>query len=880
MKTLRKKTNKTKKTSGRSASDKKAMKFLSLLSDVLFFSPPRPSWLAAVAIALGIYLLTFVGFEKEHWVAGWILAGVSLCLFTRLFRPGVMRERVFLLLGPIGSILVGVGLLSFPSFGWDFPSKHSLDLPHPLLFIMSGVLALFLCFLAFRPESRAEVEISGRTAGFCLLLVLGLATWLRLCHFGDPYAMYWDDFAISMIDGRGVVDFGEHHMLFPLGDRQPFYNYLVVLMYYLFPGWNSIVIQNVTWAGIDLAATWMLYLLGKETGGRRVGLIVAAFGAVSKPFLISCLTGQSLIPTSLYIAAALFFTFRVLKTPNLRRFLEWGASIAFGAYCYQTGRPYIWLLVIIVLFLMLLDQRERAAKRPIWIMGISLAFVWTVAFLYFNNFLPLSKAVVNGWTLSLVLVGMGIWIYFLRMKMAAGRPGYKVLDWGLGVLVAGALMFPILRQADFAAHASALSIFHKDGQLQITGAALSQALQKVSITLRTVFITGFDRADMGLPGEGFFDLPSELLVILGLVYFLARPDRMRSFLFVCALFGLIPHVFSTGSDPHSGKLLGVVAPLYLLGAMGVENIFRSLKARGGNRYGFYLFLLLGLGLVGWGAWGMYQRFYVIIPARATADSLIHKQVRQDSPRCRIFLHPSPFFFSVATQGVLNEGYDVYLLRDNSNAIDVEQGAARKDVLVMLSGNDKVLIERFQKEFPMGRWEETRIYSQQPQDASFMKRIYIPAGSIPTLDPAAGVLKLLYFHEVPNPSWRRCLYAHRVGLGMGIIKFEERVADPWASIIPGSEGLLSARVEGSISIPATGHYTFSAKTGNYVVLTIGGTRVLDSRPRMRVAEVQRRIHLKAGVYPVVLLTYYQMGLEVPEILVQFPGGVDRRRLGSW
>src|SRR5258708_5676227 len=182
--------------------------------------------------------------------------------------------------------LTMAGLYSLPNFHINLPKGGFFDqlLVHPFL-LWVGLIGMTVTYYRL-PESAERPEMPRWLAFLWFVFFFGLCFFYRFYHPLEPSAPFWYDNQVVIGDIRGIIDAGAHHLLFPFGEREPFFPYLTAGLWELFPDANAVWIVRLSCTVIDLGTLWGLYLLGSAIRGRRMGLILTAFWAVSLPMTI------------------------------------------------------------------------------------------------------------------------------------------------------------------------------------------------------------------------------------------------------------------------------------------------------------------------------------------------------------------------------------------------------------------------------------------------------------------------------------------------------------------------------------------------------------------------------------------------------------------
>ena len=865
-------------------SQKKRQRKKSGLSTVLRSAPAISKISAPYRRWVLVSLLTVISsgwcIDHDRYGTGVVLFLSAIALIGRLPVETRTGTRWGSFCTVIGLALLGWGVLTAPGLSQNLAPGPAWSGPHHAPYYL--VLGLFLSFWGFKAlPQKPQSDLSPWLARILFLAILGVSIKMRFSHLQDPYPLYWDDMAVSALDSKNIVDLKEYHMLFALGDRQPFYQYFMALIYVIFPNQTSIWVQNFTWSTLDIFGVWLSYLVGKEYSGRWAGLALMAWVAASKPDLIACFSdfpGVMVVP---FTALAILLTLRMFNKPNRSHFIQWGAGVAFGAYCYTATRPYLWALVIIGLVWSRLDPKERMSGRAGRVLVYVTGTYWTYLFFWRNNYIPDGSLLSIGANpILLIIVSLFIlWNFFeLQGRLATGVPGKRIVGVTVGIFFAVILMLPIISINGYAEHASHLSIF-KDihgGKTE----AFHTIREQLWNTLRTLFWSGQDRADLSLGNEAFWGYHSVPWILWGWTAFLARPKWNGWWILFCGLVALSPHVLSV--DPQSAKLLGIVIPSLLFGAaalhMVLDNLWRF-------RLGKVLAAILLTATVSvWmlQARVMDYRFFTKLASSRTNDGLVHMSLRKDAPHYWCFLHPSGEFFSFPSQCVLEDGFgwDIYALMDGCGEIGLDETEPPPDVAVYVSPVQKKAIDRLRLEYPTARWELTRQAFQNPNGPPAFYRVYIPAASLPVVAPDVPERKWIYIRRYPVGTWRRQVFAHRMGMNRGIIVWEDHVQDPAAPFNPSvATAQHTLRLDKVWTAPVNGKYDFQSTTANYLDLEIDGKRFISIRPRSSV-KVEGSIELMAGEHHVTLRTLYQYGLITPPVQAVYPGDKEPRDFGQW
>lgn len=781
-------------------------------------------------------------------------------------------KNVFWLIG-LGWVLTSVSLGANPNFSYAFSFLGNFNPPNPMVQFGLG-MGLVLAFWRFLPAPGPSQDISKGWARLWFWVIFAMAVYFRMYKVHEATGIYWDDNAVGITDPRAIFEFKERPFLMPIANREPFFSYFLAGLWAMMPNAYAIFIQRFGCGLIDLAGIWLFYLLGKEVGGRRVGLVAAALGAVSKPMIIASLIGYTNVTVPMAVALGLLMTFRLFKNPSWKHFFYWGLALGFMPYNYTSVRPWLLFLVVAV-FLWMWFSKGRDGGRLDLGLGWGTLAAWTFCFLLINNFLVKQSPLVSFF--SKPVVGWGLlaaaWVLFLASltKNSPGKAPSLVPRFFIGVFLAGFLIYPMAIQPLVAVHASGLSIFHDASNLSVHFGfdRVANMMKKLVESLTTLFITGDDRGDMNLFGDSFFDYHFIAVFALGFAALVVQPSWMKIFLLISALVGISPHVLSV--DPHSGKLVGCVAPLAVLAGLGVNQLYLAFKSTfSGARQG----LLAGLFLAvyfGWAAQGASEKVLNTFFTGDRVEKTVSLQVKQYSGQDRVFLAGYSLFVSGVAQCVLDQGYDFYYLKDK-NPIFLKPEDKPKAAIVLMHINDKATQQKIESQFKNVTWDVIYLAGWKDNRPA-CRRAIIPAAEI-----EEGGDKFIYSQRVPADNWTRDYLAGRYILGYGMIDLEESVGDLYGAVPSPMWGRL-VNLRGTFNLPSASQVTFKVRTNDYVKFQVDGRQIIYLRPEWNPLPISGTLGLTAGSHKVEYDIYLQHEQSIPQVFMSVGGGPDRLLNGS-
>ena len=192
------------------------------------------------------------------------------------------------------------------------------------------------------------------------------------------------DVAEKILDVYDVSQ-GLTHIFFPRNTgREADQMYLTLVISWIFGTGLSYLSLKIGTVICGLVTLPYMYLLGKEFGGKRVGLLAVFFTGIAYwPNIISRF-GLRFPLYPLFVAPTLFYLLRGLRTRSRNDFIISGLFLGFGLHGYTPMRIVPFVLVIAV-GIYLLHSQSRGGRMQ--------AVTWLIilALVSFMVFLPLAR---------------------------------------------------------------------------------------------------------------------------------------------------------------------------------------------------------------------------------------------------------------------------------------------------------------------------------------------------------------------------------------------------------------------------------------------------------------------------------------------------------
>ena len=689
--------------------------------------------------------------------------------------------------------------------------------------------------------------------GFVLLFVLAAA--FRLFDADRAPGLLADDHFIFCQQVRGILDYGQHPFLFSYGWTEPLFNYAVAFIWWLMPHATGMTALRVTSALFDLATVGVFYLLGKEAGGRRMGLILMAMGAVSKGLIEISDYSQRCHLVILACALTLLFLFRVFRRPVMSNFLGVAFALAFGAYTYAPFRPWVPAVVAGLMIWILSQPGSKPKSRWGWTLAAAFPAAWCALFAFQNipamGHLGLARFFFEGWGGIPILA----FLAFCLFKVWREDRGL-VFQWVLAALLVALVHLPLWIDPHYTEHTNQEVILNARHQLSPL-TALKGTFENVRSAFQLLF--SWDAPNYSndphhpIQDDSFLDFYLSLFGALGLACLWVRMNWEKVTLLTFFAVGLLPFVMTPG--PHAFRILACLAPLYLTAAWGADRLWRVF-ALAFKRIGKPVGTVLLLGI---GAWALYSTLHLteLWRQQRLIDPMSADVIKSELSNDRVYLLRDQNYFVGFPQHLLSDGKDVHLGL-SSNPIDLAAGERGKDLAVMMYVNDPN-VERLRKEFPSAVWKEMKSY-QGYVEMRWMVVAFDDLSESPD--------QMFYIRRVPQNTWRREFFTD-YGLARGLNLLEDRVVhwgDPAENLPAGWGGFFTERVTGHWTVPTPGRYLIKLHTLNTTRVLIDGRLVVQMAPGEKDIDQTAEVGLTAGPHTVEALSALAAENHMPAVLV--------------
>ncbi len=335
--------------------------FLGLLGQ-RFFEPPPTTYPLGYAFYIGALILL-----------GWAIRRGEWKLAALLPHSTGTDPQTYRLPFLIASVVLGV--LAFATL-----NNNLFKVTNVLLWILAVACFVWAFWLRRSGPKPAKQGMGFRDPWLAFLIgATVLAFFFRFYQTQTVPPEPFSDHAEKILDVYDVSQ-GQTHIFFPRNTgREAFQMYWTLLVAKVFGTGLSFLSLKLGTALLGFFTLPFIYLLGKEVGGRRVGLIAFLLVGIGYwPNVISRV-GLRFPLYPLFVAPALFFLVRGLRTRNRNDFLLSGIFLGLGLHGYSPFRivPFV-VIAAFVLFWLHKQSRGTRQDAVIWLalVGFTSLFVF------------------------------------------------------------------------------------------------------------------------------------------------------------------------------------------------------------------------------------------------------------------------------------------------------------------------------------------------------------------------------------------------------------------------------------------------------------------------------------------------------------------------
>lgn len=328
------------------------------------------TWTLGVVLYICALSLLILAYRRREWTiatppameygidpltARWVVFGISLVLGAATFY--FMKDNLFT------TFNLSLWALTIATHLW------SVWLRDPLAESMWTRVKRFIT----RPSW--DLRITRWT--LLVIAVVALTVFFRTYQLSEVPPDMTSDHAEKLQDVYDILN-GQYSIFFTRNTgREPIYVYLAALVAAWYSGVSFLTLKIAAVIG-GLAMLPYLYLLGKELGGRRIGLLAVLFAGIAYWLNVIERFGLRISFYPLFVAPTFYYLFRGFRRQNRNDFILSGLALGLGLNGYMPFR--IVPFVVVIGFIVYLFHARNGLERKhalIWL-GLLALTAWTV----------------------------------------------------------------------------------------------------------------------------------------------------------------------------------------------------------------------------------------------------------------------------------------------------------------------------------------------------------------------------------------------------------------------------------------------------------------------------------------------------------------------
>ena len=343
---------------------------------------PRIPWRALLGVGFALYAQQVLEPEGRNASFGLIIYTISISLILWSYfknewslptlAPSHDRhdpETIRFIPLIIATVLAAIAYASF-----DGNRFGLFNITFWLLSISFFVYAFWLPYRRVRHEQSAEERRKNKLWTLLVLGVVVIVVFFRVYQIDSVPPEPISDHAEKILDVFEISQ-GETRIFFPRNTgREAIQMYWTLLITWVFGTGFTFLSLKIGTVIFGLLTLPYMYLLGKEFGGKRVGLFALLFAGIGYwPNLISRI-GLRFPLYPLFVAPTLYYLIKGLRTRNRNDFILSGLFLGLGLHGYSPIRvlPIVVVVAIVLYLFQTLSKRDRR-DAVMWLAILSLA---------------------------------------------------------------------------------------------------------------------------------------------------------------------------------------------------------------------------------------------------------------------------------------------------------------------------------------------------------------------------------------------------------------------------------------------------------------------------------------------------------------------------
>lgn len=411
---------------------------------------------------------------------------------------------------------------------------------------------------------RSRWNISFDRSTLLVLAAFGLALFFRIYQLSDVPSQMISDHAEKLFDVGDVLN-GQTSIFFERNTGREFFQfYLTAAISLLFKTGLTFLSLKIGTVLAGLVTLIYIYLLGKEIGNARVGLVAMVFAGIAYWPNVIARYGLRFPLYPLFYAPALYYLVQGLRTRNRNSFILSGLFLGLGLHGYSPFRVVPFVILLAVGLYLLHKQSQGFRIQSIWglfaIIIISLiVFLPLLRYMIENPEMVLYRAITRVGDLERPLPGPA-WQIFLQNL------------W------------------------NALTMFAwDDGEIW----------------------------PISIPHRPVLDVVTSVLFHLGVVLLVIRYIRQRNWMDIFTLISIpilmLPSVLSLAfpaENPSLNRPAAAIIPVFLIVGLALDGFLTALESASASRWNKRFAWAGGLFLLAWASlqnydlvFNQYRKFY-------------------------------------------------------------------------------------------------------------------------------------------------------------------------------------------------------------------------------------------------------------------------------
>jgi hypothetical protein len=395
--------------------------------------------------------------------------------------------------------------------------------------------------------SRPKWNISITRWTVVIAAATAMVLFFRVYRLAEVPSDMVSDHAEKLMDVYDILQGQRPIFFFRNTGREPLQFYLITATISLFKTGISFISMKIGTVFLGLMMLPYMYLLGKEVGNRKVGLLAMVLTGIAYWPNVQARIALRFILYPAFVAPALYYLLRGIRTSNRNDFILSGIALGIGLHGYSPIRLLPFVVVVGVVLFLLHRQSKGVRKQTVGALAVLVLISLFV-------FLPL---------LRFALENPDVFFYRALSRVGTIERDYPGPIWR--ILLENT--WNALRMMNWS-----------DGSIWV----------------------------VSVPGRPALDVVSAAFFLLGvallLVRYLMKRHWLDLFLLVSVPMLMLPSILALAfpdENPAPNRAGGAIVVVFLIVALAMEGLLRGIEGKVGPRWGGKAAWIIGLMLVAW-----------------------------------------------------------------------------------------------------------------------------------------------------------------------------------------------------------------------------------------------------------------------------------------